>query len=267
MLYVSSPCASVANHTITGHLQYLLTFPSCLPSFPSRLTAQFLSSELHSFLRLFLPIREKVLTRFSESESLIIKTCQDIYTNKLLGGTGGLAGTVFTVTGLALIPVTLGISLVLTGVGAGIGAVGGITAVVSTVNEAINKGELKGLKYLMELDSQFCQGINGVWQRLRSLTSDTERDTFERLLEGFSKTLPDDTDEDGSSSLIRNSILVTPMDLTEVTAKAYKQLNNKELSAIAWLKSLTEEGFKEFEVLKSLCDFISNQIYHEELTY
>lgn len=183
--------------------------------------------------------------KFAESESLIIKTCHDIYTNKLLGGTGGLAGTIFTVTGLALIPVTLGVSLVLTGVGAGLGAVGGVTAVVSTVNDAINKGELVEVKYLMELDYQISVGINGVWERMGSCSN-------EGLLGKFYDKLDLSSSSEGT-----NGSLVSSMDLVELMSKAYKQLNNKELSAIVWLKGFIEERQKEFEQIKELYKLIN----------
>ncbi|XP_003386323.1 PREDICTED: uncharacterized protein LOC100634437 [Amphimedon queenslandica] len=207
--------------------------------FSEQSVPQCLLSELQSLLMVFLPIREKVLTKFAESESLIIKTCHDIYTNKLLGGTGGLAGTIFTVTGLALIPVTLGVSLILTGVGAGLGAVGGVTAVVSTINDAINKGELVELKYLMELDYQISVCINNVWERLGSCNNEGLSGEFYNKL-------------DLSSSEGTNGALVSSMDLVELMGKAYKQLNNKELSAIVWLKRYIEERQKGFEQIKDI---------------
>ena len=196
-------------------------------------------------MTVFLPIREKVLTKFAESESLIIKTCQDIYTNKLLGGTGGLAGTVFTVTGLALIPVTLGVSLILTGVGAGLGAVGGVTAVVSTVTDAVNKGELIELKYLMELDLQIANYVNNLWNRLGSCTGD-DKELMQSLLGEFYNKL------DLSSIEGTNGSLVGSMNLVELMTKAYKQLNSKELSAIDWLKGSIEGRQKEFEQIKEI---------------
>lgn len=207
--------------------------------------------ELVNLLEVFLPIRAEVIRILAESESLIIKTCQDIYTNKLVGGTGGVAGTIFTVTGLALIPVTLGISLILTGIGAGIGAAGGITALISNVTDSVAKGDLMNLKYLMELDSQLCQCVNSIRERLSSLAVQ-EKDMFEQLLQ---KSSTPDTEDFNS----KKDNLVESMDLVEVVTRAYKQLNNKDVSAISWLKELTRERKKEFECIKSLKDYMINQ--------
>ena len=187
-------------------------------------------------LKLLVPVRETALKLLCENESLIIKACDDVYTSKVVGGTGGLAGTLFTVTGLALIPVTMGISLTLTGIGAGMGVAGGITAGIYSLASSIEgKAMLKDLKCVMDLDSQLCQIVEHSRMSLSSMSlSESEKEVFDDFLKS-----------DG---------FVQSMELVDIVSKAYKQLNNKEFSAIDFLKKYHCERGNELDSLKHFVD-------------
>jgi hypothetical protein len=202
---------------------------------------QMLVKELMMKLSVLISMRETLLTNLNDSESLVIKTCHDVYTSRLVGGTGGVAGTLFTITGLALIPVTLGISLVVTGVGAGIGAAAGVTILVTSLSDAIEKNDLRKLRHCMILDSQLSESVCTVRDHLRSLSSSTEdKDSIDIALNSYETNKNDDEK------------FIESMDLIDIATKVYKQLNDKKYSSIVCLKDYIAQQEKDLESLKNL---------------
>lgn len=192
-------------------------------------------------LKLLIPLREMTLKLLAENESLIIKTCDDVHTCRIVGGAGSATGTIFAVTGLALIPVTLGISLALTGIGAGIGAAGGITAFTSSLAGSIEKNSLRDLQSLMSLDLQLCRSVEVVCKSLGSLGREEEKEGLKEsdFLDGF---------------LEKSRKFLESMELVELVSKAYSHLNNKKFSAIAWLKEYVAQRQQELERVKQFME-------------
>ena len=215
-----------------------------------RLSVQFLLWELIMTLHILLPVRQMVINSLKTNKRLIIKTCNDLYAAKIIGRTGGVAGTVLSIGGLGLIPVTLGFSLVLTGVGAGIGTVGGVTALMSTAAETVSKSDLKDLQYIVVFESQLCQIVTNLRQRLSSLAP-TEKGLLETVLTEIG------VKEDVSINQEREnqSVIVTSIDLPDVVTNAYQHLNKKEFSASDWLQEFTDKIEQEFN---GACKILDN---------
>lgn len=199
-------------------------------------------------LRILLPVRKMVINSLKTNKRLIIKTCNDLYAAKVIGRTGGLAGAILGIGGLGLIPVTLGFSLVLTGVGAGIGTVGGVTALMSTAAETVSRSDLKDLQHIVVFESQLCQIVNNLRQRLSSLAS-SEKGLLETVLTEIA--VKEDVSVQGES----HPVIVTSIDLHDVVANAYQHLNKKEFSASDWLQEFTDKIEQEFNLA---CKILEN---------
>ena len=199
-------------------------------------------------LRILLPVRKMVINSLKTNKRLIIKTCNDLYAAKIIGRTGGVAGAILGIGGLGLIPVTLGFSLVLTGVGAGIGTVGGVTALMSTAAEIVSKSDLKDLQHIVVFESQLCQVVANLRQRLSSLAS-TEKGLLETVLTEIA-VKEDVSIIQGES----HPVIVTSIDLHDVVANAYQHLNKKEFSASDWLQEFTDKIEQEFNLACKILD-------------
>ncbi|MCJ8729894.1 hypothetical protein PDJAM_G00112570 [Pangasius djambal] len=73
----------------------------------------------------------------------LVKTNKSTRLAKLTGGTTGAVGGVTIAVGLALAPLTLGASLVATGVGVGIAAAGGVTGASASFTKKIKGTQIK----------------------------------------------------------------------------------------------------------------------------
>ncbi|XP_066575262.1 guanylate-binding protein 2 [Amia ocellicauda] len=78
-----------------------------------------------------------------ETAALMDKSHKGTTVGNITGSTVGAAGSILTIVGLALIPFTLGTSLIVTGEGAGIGVAGGLTTFFADVGRFFKNKEYK----------------------------------------------------------------------------------------------------------------------------
>uniref|UniRef100_A0A672KXB5 Uncharacterized protein n=1 Tax=Sinocyclocheilus grahami TaxID=75366 RepID=A0A672KXB5_SINGR len=111
---------------------------------------------------------EKLTTITDELESMHKNTT----VGSLTGATMGAAGGITSIVGLALAPVTLGVSLVLTAVGSVVGVAGGATG---TICNSINNNKQKRLQENIEnITSDFQNTINAMFEILSTIINSTE---------------------------------------------------------------------------------------------
>lgn len=111
---------------------------------------------------------EKLTTITNELESMHKNTT----VGSLTGATMGAAGGIASIAGLALAPVTLGVSLGLTAVGSVLGVAGGATGVICNSR---NKTEKKRLRETLEkITSDFQVTIKAMLEILNTIINSTE---------------------------------------------------------------------------------------------
>ncbi|XP_068089381.1 apolipoprotein L3-like [Hyperolius riggenbachi] len=82
-------------------------------------------------------ISECVIELYSIAEDIDKFHKRATITN-VVGSTFGIAGGILSIIGLALIPVTLGVSLILSGVGIGVATAGGVTGASASIADTVN---------------------------------------------------------------------------------------------------------------------------------
>ena len=104
-------------------------------------------------LKVWSPIREETIDALSRKKEELIELGSNICISKIAGSSASIVGGVTTVVGLALAPFTLGMSLVVAGIGAGVATLGGVTTVSATIADAaITKRTLKEASEVLEVD-------------------------------------------------------------------------------------------------------------------
>lgn len=99
----------------------------------------------------------------NEKKEKVIEVTRKSRISRIAGASAGIVGGVVSIVGFGLIPVTLGGSLVIAGVGGGIALLGGLTSLGATLADLIiSNRELKNAQELLTIDKQLCQVINNL---------------------------------------------------------------------------------------------------------
>nr|XP_033776456.1 apolipoprotein L2-like [Geotrypetes seraphini]XP_033776457.1 apolipoprotein L2-like [Geotrypetes seraphini]XP_033776458.1 apolipoprotein L2-like [Geotrypetes seraphini] len=100
----------------------------------------------------------------------------------ITGSAVSAAGGITTIIGLALTPVTFGVSLIVTGVGLGVAALGGVTSATATISDTVkDKVERKKVDELMRQYEKDMKGIDKCLKTIHHLVERIRND------ENFSK--------------------------------------------------------------------------------
>ena len=116
-------------------------------------------------------MRRDSIEALNEKKEKVIEVTRKSRISRIAGASAGIVGGVVSIVGFGLIPVTLGGSLVIAGVGGGIALLGGLTSLGATLADLIiSNRELKNAQELLTIDKQLCQVINNLKIELANIT-------------------------------------------------------------------------------------------------
>ena len=120
---------------------------------------------------MWIPMRKDSIEALNEKKEKVIEVTRKSRISRIAGASAGIVGGVVSIVGFGLIPVTLGGSLVIAGVGGGIALLGGLTSLGATLADLIiSNRELKNAQELLTIDKQLCQVINNLQIELANIT-------------------------------------------------------------------------------------------------
>ena len=116
------------------------------------------------YLVIWCPIRRQTIELLNNQKEEILKIVRDVRIAKIAGSaTSLIAGGALTITGLALIPFTLGASIGLMLAGAGVGALGTATSIgAAVVSKVMKSTRLKEAHEHIKLDQQLSSNVNDI---------------------------------------------------------------------------------------------------------
>ncbi|XP_067089285.1 uncharacterized protein [Osmerus mordax] len=121
--------------------------------------------EAENFIKLFIQSKPRMLQFLSDLEGSAVQLDnmkRGAQISTVAGSSVGAVGGVLSIVGLALIPVTAGVSLALTMAGVGLGVTSGVNSVVTTVTEtAVNATQQKKANELFQSFMEDVQKLQG----------------------------------------------------------------------------------------------------------
>ncbi|XP_062336727.1 uncharacterized protein apol [Osmerus eperlanus] len=121
--------------------------------------------EAENFIKLFIQSKPRMLQFLTDLEGSAVQLDnmkRGAQISTVAGSSVGAVGGVLSIVGLALIPVTAGVSLALTMAGVGLGVTSGVNSVVTTVTEsAVNATQQKKANELFQSFMEDVQNIQG----------------------------------------------------------------------------------------------------------
>lgn len=137
-----------------------------------RESLQVTAKHLKMALDVWNPERRRLISELRARKEELIKLARDTRISKVAGSATAVVGGVITVVGFGLIPVTLGGSLIISGVGTVIGTAGAITSTGSMIaDKMITSSKLKHINPLLDIDNQLTQAVSHLYQELEGVAN------------------------------------------------------------------------------------------------
>lgn len=117
-------------------------------------------------------MRTDTIKLLKSKKEKIVQVTRDSRISRIAGASVGITGGVVSIVGFSLIPVTLGLSLIIAGLGGGIALLGGLTSLGAVLADIIvSNRELSNAQECLTIDKQLCQVINNLQIKLETITN------------------------------------------------------------------------------------------------
>ena len=145
---------------------YLLPFYTC------RELGTAVGNKLRLAYEMWTPMRMDTIKTLQSKKERVVQVTRDSRISRIAGASAGITGGVMSIVGFGLVPVTLGLSLIIAGLGGGIALLGGFTSLGAVLADiVISNKELKNAQECLTIDKQLCQVINNLQIELETITN------------------------------------------------------------------------------------------------
>lgn len=196
---------------------YLLPFYTC------RELGTAVGNKLRLAYGMWTPMRMDTIKTLQSKKERVVQVTRDSRISRIAGASAGITGGVVSIVGFGLVPVTLGLSLIIAGLGGGIALLGGLTSLGAVLADiVISNKELKNAQECLTIDKQLCQVINNLQIELGTITN------------ALSTKLPNTSKESIAIAFLSGTQSVVR--LSSITAKA--GITSAKIAEIATTTSL-----------------------------
>ena len=168
-------------------------------------------------------MRMDTIKTLQSKKERVVQVTRDSRISRIAGASAGITGGVMSIVGFGLVPVTLGLSLIIAGLGGGIALLGGLTSLGAVLADiVVSNKELKNAQECLTIDKQLCQVINNLQIELETITN------------ALSAKLPNTSKESIAVAFLSGTQSVVR--LSSITAKA--GITSAKIAEIATTTSL-----------------------------
>ena len=156
-----------------------------------------LEKNLQEAVHRWLPVRRQTIREIRKVADNLQEHHRNVDISKIAGSTASVIGGALAITGFALTPITLGTSLILSGVGIGVGTLGGATvAGAALVDGYLEKWGIEGVqkkidedhyqyKKIQERRTEMEETVKEVYTMYASTSAKDDGDDFGRIMSQF----------------------------------------------------------------------------------
>lgn len=118
------------------------------------------------------PMRTDTIKTLKSKKEKVVQVTRDSRISRIFGASAGITGGVMSIVGFGLVPVTLGVSLIIAGLGGGLALLGGLTSLGAVLADTVvSNRELSNAQECLTIDKQLCQVINNLQIELETITN------------------------------------------------------------------------------------------------